>query len=266
MDNALLESQKPRDMLAAFWPRKVSPLLTKLLLPTRITPNQATVLWGVVSVVNSWLVYQAMLGDYRLVPAIFAVYVLAFTLDCVDGEIARYRKIANPVGGKLIDGVCHRATEYSLLVAFALGGLARTGWPVVVPIGLLMIAGEAMYTYVYERRLMTLRVHAGYTGRVSKTDAGLYERGARFRDLTSSQQLGTVTGLLHYKSVYPVIAASYLPAPVFVAGLAALAFYKHLQWLRLFRATMQIVANPSPAVPPVDAETRDAAAPGRVGG
>jgi phosphatidylglycerophosphate synthase len=40
-------------------------------------------------VLNSGLVYPAMVGQWHWSPLIPLVYDLAFVLDCVDGEIAR---------------------------------------------------------------------------------------------------------------------------------------------------------------------------------
>src|SRR5690606_36468041 len=87
MDPQLMASQKRHDMMSAFWPRKISPYLTKILVYTPITPNQTTVLWGALSVLNSVLVYLAMTGTWALIPVIPLVYVFTFVLDCVDGEI-----------------------------------------------------------------------------------------------------------------------------------------------------------------------------------
>ena len=42
MDQNILASQKHQEMLAAFWPRKVSRYITRLLVKTPITPNQTT--------------------------------------------------------------------------------------------------------------------------------------------------------------------------------------------------------------------------------
>jgi phosphatidylglycerophosphate synthase len=249
MDADIVASQKRHDMMSAFWPRRVSPYVTKVLLRTPITPNQTTVLWGTLSVANSWLVYVALTGGYGAIPLIPLVYVFTFTLDCVDGEIARDRNMANPVGGKLLDGICHRATEYSLLAAFTLGAHTTTGSWLALPIGALLFSGDAMYSYVYERRLSTLRLQTGFTGRLKRTEAGVYERGASWAALTRSQKIRTITGQLQYKSIYPVIAVSYVSPRVFLAGLAALALYKHWQWLRLMARTLTEVA----AAPPIEA-------------
>jgi phosphatidylglycerophosphate synthase len=121
----IVASQKPRDTLKVFWLRRVSPGLTRLLLATPISANQTTVLWGALGVLNSALVYLAVTGSLVVLPVVALVYTLCDLIDCVDGEIARYRNQANPVGGKLLDGVCHRAIEYSLVAAYVAGARSR---------------------------------------------------------------------------------------------------------------------------------------------
>jgi hypothetical protein len=108
---------------------------------------------------------------------------------------------------------------------------------------MVLLTGDAMYVFVYERRLTALRVQAGFKGQMRRTAAGVYQRGNRWRDLTSRQQLQTLTGLFHYKSVYAVIALSYLPAWWFLAGLVALALYKHWKWILLVRDTLDLSAR-----------------------
>jgi phosphatidylglycerophosphate synthase len=249
MDPNLIASQKQHDMLAAYWPRKVSPYLTSLLLPTRITPNQTTMLWGLISVLNSGFVYLALTGSYWAIPVIPLVYVFTFVLDCSDGEIARYRNIANPIGGKLLDGISHRATEYSLLSVFVLAAGVSNDVALVLPVAALLFSGDAMYSYCYERRLSTLR-SAGFTGRVKRESGGVYERGTPWRGLSRSQQIGTIVGQLQYKSVYPIIVASYVSSGFLLGTLAALGAYKHWKWIRLMATTLTQVSTMAPAPEP----------------
>jgi phosphatidylglycerophosphate synthase len=252
MDTRVIESQKHRDVLAAFWPRKLSRQVTALLLKTPITANQTTVLWGALSAMNSYVVYRVIVGDLVLLPVIPLVYIVTYVLDCVDGEIARARNQANPVGGKLLDGVCHRTTEYSLLAAYVLGAARLVDSPWVLAIGLLLISGEAMYTYAYERRLTTLRVNIGFTGLVASTTANMYERGERWRDLSWRRRVATFKGQVHYKSIYAVILVAYISGVALVAGLALLALYKHASWIRLIVRTLA-ASRQRPETPPVEA-------------
>jgi phosphatidylglycerophosphate synthase len=238
MDARFLESQKHRDVLAAYWPRRISPYITALLVKTRVTPNQTTVLWGVISALNSYVIYRVLVGEYQWLPVIPLVYVLTYVLDCVDGEVARVRHMENPVGGKLLDGICHRTTEYSLLAAYVCACATLTNSPWVLPIGLLLISGEAMYTYAYERRLTTMRVDIGFTGLLAQSDSGMYARGERWSNLSLRRKIATIKGQVHYKSVYPIVVLSYVSGSALLGGLALLAAYKHVAWVRLITKTL----------------------------
>ena len=243
MDPDILASQKRQEMLAAFWPRKVSRHITRMLVKTPITPNQTTVLWGAISVLNSYTVYRALTGDWIAILLVPVIYQFAFVLDCVDGEIARFKNMANPVGGKLLDGICHRATEFALLATFAVAAFTKSDSWLALPVALLLVTGDAMYVFAYERRMSALRVHLGFKGQMRSTPAGVYRRGMRWSELTQKQQLLTITGLFHYKSVYAVIVLSYLSPEVFLAGLAALALFKHAKWVLLVKRTLRQITE-----------------------
>ncbi|MBA2556019.1 MAG: CDP-alcohol phosphatidyltransferase family protein [Chloroflexi bacterium] len=236
MDPKILASQKHEERLAAFWPRKVSRHITSVLVKTPMTANHATVLWGLISVANSYTVYLALTGTHIAIVLVPLIYLLCVVLDSVDGEIARFKSLVNPFGGKLLDGVCHRATEFSLLAAYAAAAYTKSESPLLVlALGLLLMSGDGMYIYVYERRLTMLRIQMGFKGHVKLTNATVYKRGTRFSALTAKQQIVTITGLFNYMSVYAMIALSFLPADVFLVGLGALAAFKHLKWMRLAR-------------------------------
>jgi phosphatidylglycerophosphate synthase len=199
--------------------------------------------WGLLSVSNSYVLYRVLLGDYVLLPIIPLVFIFAEVLDCVDGEIARVKQMSNPIGGKLLDGICHRATEYALLAAAgcAAADLTQSWW--ALPIGLLVLAGEAMYTYAYERRLTAMRVNIGFTGLVAKAADNMYHRGERWADLSWARRLETIKGLLHYKSIYAMVALSYLSGFALLGGLALFALYKHFVWMRLVAQTVATVRS-----------------------
>jgi phosphatidylglycerophosphate synthase len=260
MDARIIESQKHRDVLSAFWARKLSLHVTSLLLKTPITPNQTTVLWGAISTMNSYVVYRVLVGDYILLPVIPLVYMLTYVLDCVDGEIARVRNMANPVGGKLLDGICHRTTEYSLLAAYVYAAAQLSVSPWVLPVGLLLLSGEAMYTYAYERRVSTLR-SIGFTGLVGSTIENMYTRGDRWSDLSTRQKIATFKGQLHYKSIYVVIVLAYISGDALLAGLALVSAYKHFSWIRLITRTLATAHSTKDERPSADTLPATASVP-----
>jgi phosphatidylglycerophosphate synthase len=63
---------------------------------TPITPNQVTFLSAVVAAVACAMF--AVLPGYGWLVAAAAVFELSFVLDCADGQLARVKKIASPLG------------------------------------------------------------------------------------------------------------------------------------------------------------------------
>src|SRR5918998_2490800 len=102
--------------------RRLSPYLTRLLVPTRLTPNAVT--WLMIA---TGLAAAALLTLPGLLPVIGAVVLiqLQLLLDCSDGELARWRKVSSPAGIYL-DRMAHNLTEAALPVALAIR--ADGGW------------------------------------------------------------------------------------------------------------------------------------------
>jgi phosphatidylglycerophosphate synthase len=102
--------------------RRYSPYLTRLLLRTRLTPNQVT---GAMIVVGA--VAAALLTLPGVLPAVGVVLLiqLQILLDCSDGELARWREQYSPLGIYL-DRFGHYLTE--TLLPIGLGIRADGGW------------------------------------------------------------------------------------------------------------------------------------------
>jgi phosphatidylglycerophosphate synthase len=232
-------TQKKQDAVSVYFARQVSRYLTPVFLLTPISANQATAVWGLLSLANTWVIYLAMTGSYWLVPVVFLNFFLVVVVDCVDGEIARYRQTASPIGGKLLDGVWHKATEYSLLIVYTAAVFVQTGSDWILPVGLVMLSGEAMYTYVYERRLTVIRVYAKSSEYINPTSPDdLYTKGESWWAFPRQKKIIAFRALIQYKSVYFMIALSWVSPEALQWGLVVLAGYKHFAWLKLLVRTV----------------------------
>lgn len=103
--------------------RRLSPHLTRLLIPTRVTPNAVT--WTMIAAgvaAAGLMVLDSVLAAVGVVILI----QLQILLDCSDGELARWRRQFSPVGIYL-DRFAHYLTE--TLFPIALG--IRCGEPVL---------------------------------------------------------------------------------------------------------------------------------------
>lgn len=76
--------------------RPPAAVLVWLLQGTRVTPNQVTFLSAVVAA-GSAAMFALLPGHLWLVAAAL-VFELSFVLDCVDGQLARVRRTASPLG------------------------------------------------------------------------------------------------------------------------------------------------------------------------
>jgi len=236
----LAATQKSQDACSVYFARRTSKYVTPFFIRAGLSANQATAVWGLLSLGNTALIYLAMTGYYALVPAIFGLFFLVVVIDCVDGEIARYRGTSSPIGGKLLDGTWHKATEFGLLAAYVGATYAHTRSPWILPISLVLLSGEAIYTYVYERRLTVIRVFAKSSEYINPTTAeDFYEKGQPWTALSRTRRLKTLKGLIQYKSVYFMIVVSYLPAAVLFAGLVLLTAFKHYSWAKLLNHTLK---------------------------
>jgi phosphatidylglycerophosphate synthase len=98
--------------------REVSLHLDPYLVGTRISPNQLTYLMVLAGVAGGAVLLVPGITGAILAVVLFQVYLL---LDCVDGEVARWRKQTS-VTGVYLDRIGHYLCEASLLVGFGLRG------------------------------------------------------------------------------------------------------------------------------------------------
>jgi phosphatidylglycerophosphate synthase len=94
--------------------REISLRCTRLLVNTRITPNQYTGLMIVSGIAAGAALLVPGLPGAILGALLIQLYLL---LDCVDGELARWRKVTSTTGVYL-DRVGHYLSEAALLVGF----------------------------------------------------------------------------------------------------------------------------------------------------
>ena len=98
---------KPRDVEEPvdYWlNRRLASHLVMLLAPTPITPNQVTILSGVVGLVAGIVIGMAPVTRPLQVSLGGTLFYLAILLDCADGQLARLRGQSSMVG-RMLDGV-----------------------------------------------------------------------------------------------------------------------------------------------------------------
>jgi phosphatidylglycerophosphate synthase len=210
--------------------RRISVHFTRLLIPTRVTPDQLTAGMGVAGIAAALVV---------TIPALWAALVgflllqVQLLLDCSDGELARWR---GPKGGALgvyLDGLSHWTTDALLLVAVGVradGGLGSIGgWTTLG----LVAAVLALFVHAETDLVYVARAKSGLPP--PQTDAGaivpqvgLVRRLRRFLTRLPVNKLLSAWDLSYAIVVVAVIDAfaSGLPATrVLTIALVAIGVY-----------------------------------------
>jgi phosphatidylglycerophosphate synthase len=121
--NALLRAAARSDdgFFSTFVLRKISRLFTSALVETRIKPNTVTIISMVFGLLAAYIASQ---GKY-LVSGIALLFSLV--LDCVDGEVARYKKEFSKLGAWL-DALSDRVKEYAYIAGLIYSAKDESAW------------------------------------------------------------------------------------------------------------------------------------------
>jgi hypothetical protein len=131
--------------VATFVHRPLARRLTPVALRLGLTPNQVTLL----SVVAGLAAAAAFaVGSTAALVAGAVLLQLSLVVDCVDGDVARYRRMFSPVGAWL-DASTDRLKEFACYGGLAWGADAgRTGWLLAAAMLTLQTARHATdYTF-----------------------------------------------------------------------------------------------------------------------
>ena len=167
-------TSKPRDI---FWNRFVArPLAAVVLAPlskTEVTPNQVTLATvGVfLAAALTWVFCPGRTGAI----AGAVILELAYVLDCVDGQLARLKRISSPVGAHL-DFLIDELKAFLLVAAVSLrcARFDGSGYPWLLEglLGLVAVASAISLT-TFQRR----PEYAQATGAAVKQGTGDYGQG-----------------------------------------------------------------------------------------
>jgi phosphatidylglycerophosphate synthase len=148
---SLFERNSGEHWTGRLYMRRLSPYVTKLILPTRISADAVT---GATLVAG--LAAAALLTLPGVIPAAGAVVLiqLQMLLDCSDGEVARWRNTYS-TRGIYLDRMSHYVTETALPIALGIradgGWDSIAGWTtlgLLVAVLVLMIRAESALVHV----------------------------------------------------------------------------------------------------------------------
>jgi phosphatidylglycerophosphate synthase len=205
--DAYRRTKKPRDIL---WNRFVArPLAAVLLVPlarTRVTPNQVTFATLVVFVAGAAMLALCP-GHDKLIIAV-AILELSYVLDCVDGQLARWKNMSSPVGAHL-DFLMDEIKAFVLVAAVAIRlwrGAHDDLWLVEGLLGLVAVATAISLTTFVRRP-----EYAAATGAAVSHGAGDYGEGFDAKPAKPSRSpvslvLAAGSFLAHYPSYILFVA------------------------------------------------------------
>jgi phosphatidylglycerophosphate synthase len=205
--DAYRRTKKPRDIL---WNRFVArPLAAVLLVPlarTRVTPNQVTLATLVVFLAGGAML--ALCPGYGALLGAVGILELSYVLDCVDGQLARWKGVSSPVGAHL-DFLMDEIKAFVLVAAVALRlwrASNATSWLVEGLLGLVAVATAISLTTFVRRP-----EYAAATGAAVSHGAGDYGEGFDAKPAKPSRSpaalvLALGSFLAHYPSYIVFVA------------------------------------------------------------
>jgi hypothetical protein len=142
--------------VAGVYLRRLSPYLTRVLLPTPISANGVTWLMVATGMSAAFALLIPGLGGAVLAALLGQMQML---WDCCDGEVARWRRTTSPKG-VFIDRVGHYTTEGLIPIALGLraagfpeAGWLDTPWPLIgALVSVLVLYNKALNDMVHVSR------------------------------------------------------------------------------------------------------------------
>ncbi len=140
--------------------RRVSTRITRFIVAhgLPITPNQVSLLSMLLAVAGgaAFLYGVEWLGGLLV--------EIASIVDGVDGELARARGVASPVGG-FVDAVLDRFADAAIIAGIVVAYYPSMGIQDVA-VGLAALLGDLMVSYLHARGEASLGIHPSRIGRI----------------------------------------------------------------------------------------------------
>jgi len=140
-------SKQTGGFFEVFFNRKISVIFTRLLVNTPVTANQVSVFSFLLAIAAA---YFLSTGIYKNLIIGGILVQLSFTFDCVDGEIARLKKLCSAKGAWL-DSLFDRISDGILIFAVTFGLYNQTNNPFIWAYGFAGLIGVYMSSIVVEK-------------------------------------------------------------------------------------------------------------------
>ena len=126
--------------------------LVRIIGKTPITPNQLTILSFILTLTAALFIgstqrsFQAFGGILLLI---------AYIIDCMDGDLARYKNLKSPLGA-MLDPILDRFGEFAVIVALSLCGWRTTESEIWLIGGIFLAGMSQIYFYLVDAMVWKL--------------------------------------------------------------------------------------------------------------
>ncbi|MEW6607152.1 MAG: CDP-alcohol phosphatidyltransferase family protein [bacterium] len=205
--------------------------ITKLFLYTKISANQVSFLFCIVSLFAALLLMMGIATyDWRYFIGVPFFIYLYLILDCVDGEVARAKGTANPITGKVVDVLCHEIFDDAVIVAVTLGIYFRIENELALIIGLFLFFGKSISRRLEDIIIRVIRLHA--QDKVREEDIVNVSTNHKIKRLIHYILPSNFEhGYIPYKGIFLIMICSLFGDLMLLGAFALWAFWFNLKWV-----------------------------------
>lgn len=147
--------------------------MARLLGRTAISPNQITIISFILTIFAGGLMAS---NTWGIQSSGGAVLLLAYLLDCLDGDLARLKGLKSPLGA-MLDPMLDRFGEFAVCVGISISGWNLTGDYRWLLGGIILAGMSQIYFYLVDAMLKKLPENP----RSRKTTRPIVIKGTRVR-------------------------------------------------------------------------------------
>lgn len=181
-------------------------ILLRFLKNTNISPNTVSVISLVTAAIASFFFF---LYDYKYLILGVVFLHIAYLLDVLDGQLARYKDVASPFG-RLFDSMLDIIKFALFFLGISAGIYARRNEPLILVLGLIALLNSFLTCYMLLGKQLLLEQGSPFTIRV-----------------TSSIYIGYEISFYIILTFFALINNLYL-------GMVFFATFGALSWIKIF--------------------------------
>ncbi len=156
MENKFKQVIKRADIISYYFYMRIANILLRLIYKTNITPNIVTLFSIIIGIISgvAFAFHLTIIG--------ILLFTLAYTLDCLDGQLARFHNLHSEFG-LWFDNTGDRITEVAVIIGLSIGYLEHMILSSIL-VGLTLIYWYGQDILYHQNRLKGINKH--YKGKL----------------------------------------------------------------------------------------------------